>query len=199
MPICLAVIACVLAHRQPGARLAVDGDLHAERRGQLAHQLEPVDVGLRPAQPEQHAAQVVAEGDRRVRGGVHAARDGRRRIGPAAIAVGGGDGRLQAGAARLLHVERRACTGDSALPSTHSRIRLKSRLCLSTAPPITAPSCSPARSNRSTRPSSAAVNMSWLEALRVGAVGTRERDPVAAEDGDGSAVLGGGHGVSYGR
>ena len=32
---------------------------------------------------------------------------------------------------------------DSELPSTHSRIRLKSRLCLSTAPPITAPSFSP--------------------------------------------------------
>ena len=50
------------------------------------------------------------------------------------------------------------------MPSTHSRIRLKSRLCLSTAPPITAPSRSPARPNRSTSPPSAAVNMSWLEA-----------------------------------
>ena len=55
--------------------------------------------------------------------------------------------------------------GDSALPSTHSRMRLKSRLCLSTAPPITAPSRSPARSKRSISPSRAAVNMSWLEAF----------------------------------
>jgi hypothetical protein len=55
--------------------------------------------------------------------------------------------------------------GDSELPSTHSRIRLKSRLCLSTAPPITAPSFSPDRLYRSINPPRAAVNMSWLEAL----------------------------------
>src|SRR5258705_3776548 len=55
--------------------------------------------------------------------------------------------------------------GDSALPRTHSRIRLKSGLCLSTAPPITAPSFSPSRLKRSMSPPSAAVNMSWLEAF----------------------------------
>src|SRR6516165_3361977 len=53
---------------------------------------------------------------------------------------------------------------DNAEPSTHSRVRLKSRLCLSTAPPTTTPSRSPASPNRSTRPSRAAVSMSWLDA-----------------------------------
>ena len=53
---------------------------------------------------------------------------------------------------------------DRELPSTHSRIKLKSRLCLSTAPPITAPNRSPSSPNRSTSPPSAAVNMSWLDA-----------------------------------
>ncbi|CKS97406.1 Uncharacterised protein [Mycobacterium tuberculosis] len=54
--------------------------------------------------------------------------------------------------------------GESSEPSTHSRIRLKSRLCLSTAPPTTMSSRSPASPNRSTKPLSAAVNMSWLDA-----------------------------------
>src|SRR5690606_34288369 len=45
---------------------------------------------------------------------------------------------------------------------TDSRTRLKSRECLSTAPPTTSPSRSPWRPKRATRPSSAAVNISWL-------------------------------------
>ena len=95
----------MLAHRQTGARLAVDGDLDAERGGQLAHQLEPVNVGFRSSQPEQHATKVVAEGDRRIGGGVHATRGGHV-IPPGSHAVGGCDRRLQPRAARLLDVER---------------------------------------------------------------------------------------------
>ena len=49
-------------------------------------------------------------------------------------------------------------------PSTDSRTRLKSRECLSTAPATTSPSRSPSRPKRVTSPSSAAVNISWLEA-----------------------------------
>ena len=56
-------------------------------------------------------------------------------------------------------------SGDSREPSTLSRARLKSRLCLSTAPAATSPSRSSCRPNRLTRPSSAAVNMSWLLAV----------------------------------
>ena len=54
-------------------------------------------------------------------------------------------------------------SGASREPSTHSRVRLKSRECLSTAPATTSPSRSPRSSNRSTRPSMAAVSISWLE------------------------------------
>ena len=56
-------------------------------------------------------------------------------------------------------------SGDSFEPSTDSRARLKSRECLSTAPATTSPSRSPSSPNRSTRPSSAAVSMSWLDAV----------------------------------
>src|SRR5690554_7376791 len=55
--------------------------------------------------------------------------------------------------------------GSSAEPSTASRVRLKSRECLSTAPPPTLPRRSPARPKRATSPSIAAVSMSWLLAL----------------------------------
>ena len=95
----------VLAHRQPGARLAVGRDLDAERRGQLADQLEPVDVRLGPAQPEQHAAQVVAERDRRVGGGVHTARGRRRRSDPARCRWPRRWCACRPGAAGLLQVE----------------------------------------------------------------------------------------------
>ena len=54
--------------------------------------------------------------------------------------------------------------GESAEPSTVSRARLKSRQCLMTAPATTSPTCSPAKPYRATRPSSAEVSMSWLEA-----------------------------------
>src|SRR5450631_286351 len=53
---------------------------------------------------------------------------------------------------------------DSRHPRTLSRVRLKSRLCLSTAPAATSPTDSPARPKRVTSPSSAAINMSWLDA-----------------------------------
>ena len=57
---------------------------------------------------------------------------------------------------------------SSAEPSTHSRVRLKSRLCLSTAPATTSPARSPCRPKRATSPSSAAVSMSWFEASAYG-------------------------------
>ena len=57
---------------------------------------------------------------------------------------------------------------SSAEPSTHSRVRLKSRLCLSTAPATTSPARSPCSPKRATSPSSAAVSMSWFEASAYG-------------------------------
>ncbi|CAM5744447.1 hypothetical protein MAUB1S_02002 [Mycolicibacterium aubagnense] len=96
----------VLAHREAGAGLAVDRDLDADGGRQLADELEPVDVRLGAPQAQQHAAQLVAEGDGRVRRGVHTT--GRGHLVPAGSdAVSSRDGRLQAGATGLLQVERR--------------------------------------------------------------------------------------------
>src|SRR3954469_3087294 len=53
---------------------------------------------------------------------------------------------------------------DSLEPSTLSRVRLKSRACLRTAPATTSPTCCPCRPKRATRPSSVAVSMSWFDA-----------------------------------
>src|SRR3954471_20496399 len=53
---------------------------------------------------------------------------------------------------------------DSFEPKTLSRVRLKSRECLRTAPATTSPSCLPCRPKRATSPSSVAVSMSWLDA-----------------------------------
>ena len=156
--------------------------------GQLAHQLEPVDVGLRPAQPEQHAAQVVAEGDRRVGGGVHAAGGGHL-VPACGDAVGGGDRRLQPRAAGLLDDRTPGVYDDSALPSTHSRIRLKSRLCLSTAPPITAPELLAAQVEAIDQPAQCRGEHVLVGGVGVGAIRPGERNPVAAENGDPSSIV----------
>ena len=96
----------MLAHRQAGTRLAVHRDLDAEAGGQLADQFQPVDVGLGAAQPEQGVAQVVAQRDRRIGGGVDPAGSGGL-VAAGGDAIGGGDGRLQARPACLLQVEGR--------------------------------------------------------------------------------------------
>src|SRR4051795_1353184 len=58
-----------------------------------------------------------------------------------------------------------ACVvAESFEPRTLSRVRLKSRECLRTAPATTSPSCLPWRPKRATSPSSVAVSMSWLDA-----------------------------------
>ena len=56
-------------------------------------------------------------------------------------------------------------SGASLEPSTDSRVRLKSRLCLSTAPATTSPRRWPSRPKRAASPSSAAVSISWLLAV----------------------------------
>ena len=96
----------VLAHRQAGTRLAVHRDLDAEAGGQFADQFQPVDVGLGAAQPEQGVAQVIAQRDRRIGGGVDPAGGGGL-VATGGDAVGGGDGRLQPGPTCLLQVEGR--------------------------------------------------------------------------------------------
>ncbi len=56
-------------------------------------------------------------------------------------------------------------SGASLEPSTDSRVRLKSRLCLSTAPATTSPRRSPSSPKRVTSPSMVAVSISWFEAV----------------------------------
>ena len=53
---------------------------------------------------------------------------------------------------------------ESAEPRTASRVRLKLRGCLRTAPAVTWPMRSPWSPNRATRPSSVAVSISWFPA-----------------------------------
>src|SRR5699024_6057647 len=176
-------------------------------RADVAEQLEAVDGGLGRGELDERLAQVVVDGERRVRGGVDAAGDAgldtaeRDRVGDP---HGGG----QARAAGLLSGERRGggasevvstapatpdsirtsaiasatCTAEArpvpqaccrsnagveasrTEPITVSRVRLKSRECLSTAPATTMPRASPWRLYRAARPAMAAVSMSGLDA-----------------------------------
>ena len=71
---------------------------------------------------------------------------------------------------------------DSELPSTHSRIRLKSRLCLSTAPPMTAPSFSPGQIEAVDQPAQRGGEHVLVGGVGVRAVRACERDSVAAKN-----------------
>ena len=91
--------------------------------------------------------------------------------------------------------------GDSALPSTHSRIRLKSRLCLSTAPPIDRAQPFARQVEAVDQAAERGGEHVLVRRLGVGAVGACERNAIAAEDRHatipgGPAVVrgGGGHG-----
>ena len=181
----------VLAHRQPGARLAVGRDLDADRRGQLADQLEPVDVRLGPAQPEQHAAQVVAERDRGVGRGVHTTR-GRRLVLTQRDAVGHGDGGLQAGAAGLLQVEGRGVGRQRA--AEHALAHqvevaavLEHRAADHRAQPLAL------QIEAVDQPAERGGEHVLVGRVGVRAVGACEGNPVTAEDGDPSGVFVVGH------
>ena len=113
---------------------------------------------------EQRLRKLLVEGQRRVAGGVNSARDTDIDLAESDLVRRVHD-RLQPGAARLLQVEPREYARSSLEPSTTSRVRLKSRLCLRTAPAATCPTRSPASANRATRPSRAAPSMSGFDAL----------------------------------
>ncbi len=82
-------------------------------------------------------------------------------------------------------------SAESFEPSTDSRVRLKSRACLRTAPATTSPRTLALESE----PGDQAVDRGGQHLLvggvGVGAVGARERDSVAADDGDPSSLGGG--------
>ena len=94
----------VLAHREPGAGLAVLGDVEADVAGtDRAERLEPARGVLGGVDLHQLAAQLVADRDGRVGGGVGAAGDARVDDAERDL-VGHLDRRLQPGAAGLLDV-----------------------------------------------------------------------------------------------
>src|SRR3954447_7583687 len=104
----------VLAHRQAGARLLVARDLGDDlARAHARERLEPRAGRLGAVEVEQDLAQVLVDRDRRVGGGVDAARDGRVDLAERDL-VGDEDDRLEAGAARLLDVVGRRVGGEAA-------------------------------------------------------------------------------------
>ncbi len=94
----------MLAHRQPGARLAVARQRRLEVAGaQLHERLELVAGGLAAVGLQEDLAQPFVDADGRVRGGVDAAGDAAVDL-PEGDLVGHQDHRLQPGAAGLLDV-----------------------------------------------------------------------------------------------
>ena len=94
----------VLAHREPGARLGVLRDLgHDLPRPQPRQRARAARQRLRAVEVEQDVAQVLVDRDRRVRGGVDAARDPDVDLAERDL-VGDRDHGLQARPARLLEV-----------------------------------------------------------------------------------------------
>ena len=98
----------VLAHRQAGARLAVLRDRRREvLRADLGQRGQPALQGLGAVGLEQDLAELLADRDRRVGGGVGAAGDADLDLAEGDL-VGDLDRGLEAGAAGLLDVVGRA-------------------------------------------------------------------------------------------
>ena len=153
--------------------------------GQLADQLEPVDVGLGPAQPEQHPAQVVAERDRRIGRGVDAAGRGHV-VPPGGDAVGGGDGGLQAGAARLLDVEGRGVGRQRAAEHAFAH-QVEIAAVLEHRAADHGAELLAGQIEAVDQPAQRGGEHVLVGGVGVRAVRARERDAVAAEDGDSPA------------
>ena len=172
----------VLPHRQTGARLAIGRNLHTDGRGQRTDELEPFDVRLRTAQRHQRPTEVVAQPDRRVRRGV----DTTCRchlIAAGGDSVGGRDGGLEARPAGLLNVERRRVGRQRTAQHTLAHqveipAVLENRAADDHVQPRTVEveTIGEAGQYRGEHVG--------VRRLGVGAIGTRERDSVAAEDGD---------------
>src|SRR3954447_25839516 len=104
----------VLAHRQTGARLLVARDLRDDLAGAHAGERLEASAGrARAVDVEEDLAQILVDGDRRVGGGVDAARDARVDL-PERDLVRDQHDRLEAGATRLLDVVGRRVGGEAA-------------------------------------------------------------------------------------
>ena len=131
---------------------------------------------------EQRLAQLLVERDRRVRGRVGAAGDARVDL-PERDLVGDEHRRLQARAARLLHVVGGRLGGERRVPSTLSRVRSRSRECLSTAPPDDLAEALLLQAEAVDQPVERGRQHVLVGGVRVGAVRAREGNPVAADHG----------------
>ena len=154
----------VLAHRQAGARLGVAGHLDAdvggaEREGRLG---AVAGRALGAVEAQQLAAQLLGDDDGRVRGRVDAAGDARVDLAEGDL-VRDEDRGLQPGAAGLGDVvggrRRRQARAEHRLAGeVEVAAVLEDRAGDDLAEPLAG------RPWRATRPSIAAVSMSWLEA-----------------------------------
>ena len=172
----------VLAHRQAGARLGVLRDRQPDvagpdlrERGDLAHRVAGgVDL-------HQLLAQLVADRDRGVRGGVRTSRDADLDLAEGDL-VGHLDRRLQAGAARLLDVGRRRLGGQlGAQHALPGQVEVAGVLQHRPRDDLTQPLA------LQPEPDGETVDRRGEHVLvgrvRVDAVGAGERDAVAAQDG----------------
>ena len=173
----------VLAHREAGARLLVAGDLGDDvagadlgQRPQFAHR-RALAVGL-----QQGLAQPLVEGDRRVGGGVGAAGDAGVDLAEGDL-VGDQDRRLQAGAAGLLDVVGGGLGGEAG--AEHA---LAGQVAVARVLEDGAAGDLAERLALEAVAVDQAVEGGGQHVLvarvRVDAVGAREGDPVAADDGD---------------
>ena len=102
----------VLAHGQAGARLARVRGIRGEVLGpEPAEDLEPLRQRLGAVEVQEHLAQALADGDGGVRGGVHAAGDGRVDLAELDL-VGQAEDGFQPGGAGLLQVVGRGLGGQ---------------------------------------------------------------------------------------
>ena len=182
----------VLAHGQTRARLHIARHLrHDVPWPQPGQGLDPLARGGGAVQAQERLAQALAHGDGRVG----------RRVGPPATPESIWPTAILL-ATRIVAsrpVPQACCTSNAGVradrldPRTASRVRLKSRLCLSTArrPP---PRAVPPR-DRSGPPGPRGRRQQVLVGgVGIAAVGAGERQPVAADDGRGAGTGGLGHG-----
>jgi len=96
----------MFTHREAGTGFGVLGNRrHQLPRAQSGKRLQPSPQILGPVGVEQHRAQILVDGDRRVGRGVHTSRDTRVDLAEGDL-VGDHDRGLEAGATGLLHVVR---------------------------------------------------------------------------------------------
>ena len=174
----------VLAHREPGSRLGVPRDGRDDLAGSQARdQAQPRRVRLRAVEVEEQPTQVVVYLDRRVRGSVEATGDASLDL-PEGDLVGDVDRRLEARAARLLDVVgrrlRRERRAQHALPREVEVTRAlqdpAGRDLAEALPREAEPAYEPVEGRR---------QHVQVRRLSVRTVAARERDPVAAQHGDG--------------